>query len=93
MQVQFLAGIKKDRLGKVARLKEFELPTIKLNDNKIEVIPNVSKPLPTSSSPMKSIVGDDGLLASYIASLECLEDLEKDRNTAYNNNETSTNCS
>jgi hypothetical protein len=42
---------------------------------------------------MKSIVGDDGLLASYIASLECLEDLEKDSNTAYNNNETSTNCS
>jgi hypothetical protein len=28
MQVQFLAGVKKDRSGKVARLKEFKLPTI-----------------------------------------------------------------
>jgi hypothetical protein len=34
MQVQFLAGIKKDQSGKVARLKEFELPAIRLNDNK-----------------------------------------------------------
>jgi hypothetical protein len=30
MQVQFLAGGKKDRSGKVARLKEFELPAIRL---------------------------------------------------------------
>jgi hypothetical protein len=43
MQVQFLAGVKKDRSGKVARLKEFELPTIRLNDNNVEVIPTVSK--------------------------------------------------
>jgi hypothetical protein len=34
MQVQFLAGIKKDQSGKVARLKEFELPAIRLNDSK-----------------------------------------------------------
>jgi hypothetical protein len=31
MQVQFLADIKKDQSGKVARLKEFELSAIKLN--------------------------------------------------------------
>jgi hypothetical protein len=34
MQVQFLVGVKKDRSSKVARLKEFELPAIRLNDNK-----------------------------------------------------------
>jgi hypothetical protein len=28
MQVQFLGGVKKDRSGKVARLKEFELSAI-----------------------------------------------------------------
>jgi hypothetical protein len=39
MNVQFLVGVKKDRSGKVARLKEFELPAIRLNDNNIEVIP------------------------------------------------------
>jgi hypothetical protein len=43
MQVQFLAGVKKDRSGKMARLKEFELSAIKLNDNNVEVIPTVSK--------------------------------------------------
>ena len=36
MKVQFLADVKKDRHGKVARLKEFELPVIKLNDNNID---------------------------------------------------------
>jgi hypothetical protein len=41
MQVQFLAGVKKDRSGKVAWLKEFELPAIRLNDNNIEVIPTL----------------------------------------------------
>jgi hypothetical protein len=50
MKVQFLADVKKNRHGKVARLKQFELPAIKLNDNNVEVIPTVSKPPPTSSA-------------------------------------------
>jgi hypothetical protein len=79
MQVQFLASVKKDRSGKVARLKEFELPAIKLNDNSLEVFPTISKKPPAESSPMKSKVESDGLLASYVARLECLEDLVKDR--------------
>jgi hypothetical protein len=37
-KVQFLADIKKDRSGKVARLKEFELQVIRINDSNIEVI-------------------------------------------------------
>jgi hypothetical protein len=43
MQVQFLTGVKKDQSDKVARLKEFELPAIRLNNINIEVIPTVSK--------------------------------------------------
>ena len=86
MKVQFLAGVKKDRSGKVARLKEFELPTIKLNDNKVEVINVVSKSLPNPVISQKSTVGSDELLASYIARLECLDDIEKDRTTAFNDN-------
>jgi hypothetical protein len=38
---------------------------------------------PHTSSAQKSTVGSDELLASYIAHLKCLEDLEKDRNIAY----------
>jgi hypothetical protein len=88
MQVQFLAGIEKDRSGKVARLKEFELPAIRLNDNNVEVIPTVSKKPPPETSPMNSTVESDEFLASYIARLERLEDLEKDRALGFNNNET-----
>jgi hypothetical protein len=66
MQVQFLAGVKKDRSDKLARLKEFELPAIRLNDSNIEVIHTVSKkPLP-KTSPMKSTMESDELLASCI---------------------------
>jgi hypothetical protein len=46
MQVQLLTGVKKDRSGKVARLKEFELHEVRLNDSNIEVIPTVSKKTP-----------------------------------------------
>jgi hypothetical protein len=58
MQVQFLAGVKKDRSGKVAR-KEFELPAIKLNDSNIEVISTVSKKPPPETIPTKSTVDSD----------------------------------
>jgi hypothetical protein len=59
MHVQFLADIKKDRSGKVARLKEFELPAIRLNDNNIEVISTVSKKPSPEITPMKSTAGSD----------------------------------
>jgi hypothetical protein len=87
MQVQFLAGVKKDRSGKVARLKEFELPAIRLNDTNIEVIPTISKKPQPETIPTNSTVGSDELLASYIARLEWLEDLEKDRALGFNNND------
>jgi hypothetical protein len=87
MQVQFLAGVQKDRSDKVARLKEFELPAIRLNDSNIEVIPTVIKKPSPETTPTKSTVGSDELLASYIARLEWLEDLEKDRALGFNNND------
>jgi hypothetical protein len=87
MQVQFFAGVKKDRFGKVARLKEFELLAIRLNDNNIEVIPTVSKKPPPETTPTKSTVGSDELLSSYIARLERLDDLEKDKALGFNNND------
>jgi hypothetical protein len=76
-----------DQSGKVARLKEFEVPAIRLNDNNIEVISTLSKKLPPDTIPTKSIVGSDELLASYIARLERLEDLEKDWALGFNNND------
>jgi hypothetical protein len=79
--------MKKDRSGKVERLKEFELPAFRLNDNNIEVISTVSKKLPHDTIPTKSTVGSDELLASYIARLERLEDLEKDKALGFNNND------
>jgi hypothetical protein len=87
MQVQFLADVKKDRSGKVARLKEFELMPTRLNGNNIEVIPTVSKKPSHETPPMKSIVHSDELIASYIARLEQLEDLENERALGFNNNE------
>jgi hypothetical protein len=90
MQLQFLDGVKKDQSVKVARLKEFEMPAIRLNDNNVEVIPTVSKKPPPEPSPIKSTVESDELLASYIARLERLEDLEKDRALGYANNETNS---
>jgi hypothetical protein len=41
---QFLSGARKDRSGKVTMNQDFELPAIKVNNDKIEVITTVSKP-------------------------------------------------
>jgi hypothetical protein len=41
---QFLSGTRKDRSGKVTMTQDFELPAIKVNNDKIEVITTVSKP-------------------------------------------------
>jgi hypothetical protein len=43
---QFLSGAKKDRSGKVTLNQDFELPAIKLNKDKVEVIPTVSQTSP-----------------------------------------------
>jgi hypothetical protein len=71
----------------VARLKEFELSAIILNDSNIEVTSTVSKKPPPETAPTKSTVGSDELLVSYIARLERLEDLENDKALGFNNND------
>jgi hypothetical protein len=43
---QFLLGAKKDHSGKVTLNQNFELPAIKLNKDKVEVIPTVSQTSP-----------------------------------------------
>jgi alpha-mannosidase len=43
---QFLSGAKKDRSGKVTLNQDFELSAIKLNKDKVEVIPTVSQASP-----------------------------------------------
>jgi hypothetical protein len=43
---QFLPGAKKDHSGKVTLNQNFELPAIKLNKDKVEVIPTVSQTSP-----------------------------------------------
>jgi hypothetical protein len=41
---QFISSARKDRSGKVTMTQDFELPAIKVNNDKIEVITTVSKP-------------------------------------------------
>jgi hypothetical protein len=41
---QFLSGAKKDRQGKATLPQDFELPAIKLNNDKVEVIITICKP-------------------------------------------------
>jgi hypothetical protein len=41
---KFLSGVRKDRSGKVTMTQDFELPAIKVNNDKIEVIATINKP-------------------------------------------------
>jgi hypothetical protein len=41
---QFLSSVRKDRSDKVTMTQDFEMPAIKINNDKIEVITTVSKP-------------------------------------------------
>ena len=53
VKTQFLKGFKKDRGGLVKRVEEFVLPSLKLNKDKIEEIPNVS---PSSSDMFEKLL-------------------------------------
>ena len=66
VKAQFLKVFKKDRGGLVKRVEEFVLPSLKLNKDKIEEIPNVS----TSPSDMfekMSLMVDQKLVAAQTA--------------------------
>jgi hypothetical protein len=52
---QFLAGAKKDHSGKVTLTQDFELPAIKLNNNRVEVIPTGSQTSPDLVTQLSAI--------------------------------------
>jgi DNA-binding protein YbaB len=76
---QFLSGTKKDRSGKVTLNQDFELPAIKLNKDKVEVIPIVSQASPPDLLTQLSAITDrferafndqSSLVASVVTHLE-----------------------
>jgi len=67
---EFLKGFRKNRGNTLTRVQEFVMPSIKMSDNKIEVIPNVSapisQPLPTSTIGQNSVSIDyQAMVADY----------------------------
>ena len=77
VKAQFLKVFKKDRGGLVKRVEEFVLPSLKLNKDKIEEIPNVS----TSPSDMfekMSLMVDQKLVAAQTAVGDILSKMNSD---------------
>jgi hypothetical protein len=79
---QFLSGAKKDRSGKVTLNQDFELPAIKLNKDKVEVIPTISQASPRDLVTQLSAITDrfecafndqSSLVASVVTRLEKIE--------------------
>jgi hypothetical protein len=79
---QFLSGAKKDRSGKVTLNQDFEFPVIKLNKDKVEVIPTVSQASPPDLVTQLSTITDrfertfndqSSLVASVVTRLEKIE--------------------
>jgi hypothetical protein len=55
---QFLSGAKKDLSGKVTLNQDFEFPAIKLNKDKVEVIPTLSQASPPDLVTQLSAITD-----------------------------------
>jgi hypothetical protein len=79
---QFLSGAKKDRSGKATLTQDFELPAIKLNKDKVEIIPTVSQTSPPNLVTQLSTITDrfehafndqSSLVASVVTRLEKIE--------------------
>jgi hypothetical protein len=79
---QLLSGAKKDRSGKVTLNQDFELPAIKLNKDKVEVIPTISQAFPPDLVMQLSTITDrferafnnqSSLVASVVTLLEEIE--------------------
>jgi hypothetical protein len=75
---QFLSSAKKDRSGKVTLNQDFELPAIKLNKDKVEVIPTVSQTSPPDlvkqlSKIERAFNDQSSLVASVVTRLEKIE--------------------
>ena len=77
VKAQFLKVFKKDHGGLVKRVEEFVLPSLKLNKDNIEEIPNVS----TSPSDMfekMSLMVDQKLIAAQTAVGDILSKMNSD---------------
>jgi hypothetical protein len=75
---QFLSGAKKDCSGKVTLMQDFELSAIKLNKDKVEVIPTVSQTSPSDLATQLSAIerafnDQSSLVASVVTHLEKVE--------------------
>ena len=70
-KAQFLKGFKKDHGGLVKRVEEFVLPSLKLNKDKIEEIPNVSLSPSDMFSKMSSMM-DQKIVAAQAAAGDIL---------------------
>jgi hypothetical protein len=78
---EFLSGARKDRSGKVMMTQDFELPAIKVNNDKIEVITTISKPETDLSTKLTKISdkferafsNQHSQVANMIARLEKIE--------------------
>ena len=76
-KAQFLKGFKKDRGGLVKRVEEFVLPSLKLNKDKIEEIPNVSLS-PSDMFEKMSLMVDQKLIAAQTAAGDILAKMNSD---------------
>ena len=77
VKAQFLKGFKKDRGGLVKRVEEFVLPSLKLNQDKIEEIPNVSLSPSDMFDRMSSLM-DQKIIAAQAATGDMLVKLSTD---------------
>jgi len=76
-RAQFLKGFKKDRGGLVKRVEEFVLPSLKLNKDSIEEIPNVSLSPSDMFDRMASMM-DEKIIAAQAAAGDVLIKMSSD---------------
>ena len=77
VKAQFLKVFKKDRGGLVKRVEEFVLPSLKLNKDKVEEIPNVSL-YPSDMFNKMSSMMDQKIVAAHAAAGDILIKLSSD---------------
>jgi len=77
VRTQFLKGFKMDRCGLVKRVEEFVLPSLKLNKDSIEEIPNVSLSPSDMFDKMSSMM-DQKIIAAQAAAGDVLIKMSSD---------------
>jgi len=77
VKAQFLKGFKKDRGGLVKRVEKFVLPSLNLNKDKVEEIPNVSLSPSDMFNKMSSMM-DQKIVAAQAAAGDILIKLSSD---------------